>query len=185
MQMEDGRPRPSGAGRCLTGETPILHRTYLLYERESVRDKMGKHVGIQHHNNSADLTQPALLAAHMSTGSIPSCCEVIRCKLPNSALDDVSLPVSATPSQPRNVPKNGYAQPVRVNARPSTASSPEYRVTYPSPSMNEIAITARRMRTSVCQKTFPIRTGDKPSNSPQIMAARKQPAPAAVSQSRS
>ena len=29
------------------------------------------------------ITPPALLAAHISTGSTPSCCEVMRCKLPN------------------------------------------------------------------------------------------------------
>src|ERR1700733_4350869 len=83
------------------------------------------------------ITPPQLLAAHISTGSIPSCCEVIRCKLPNSALDEVSLPVSATPSHPRNVPKNGYNHPVRVNARPGAASSPGWRGTYPTPNMTE------------------------------------------------
>ncbi len=53
------------------------------------------------------MTPPALLAAHIRIGSMPSCCDVIRCKLPKSALEAVSLPVRATPSQPRNVPKNG------------------------------------------------------------------------------
>src|SRR6184192_1001912 len=71
------------------------------------------------------ITPPAELAAHIRTGSSPSCCDVIRCRLPNSALDEVSLPVSATPSHPRNVPKKGNSHPVRVNANPSTASRPE------------------------------------------------------------
>src|SRR5439155_13581157 len=71
------------------------------------------------------ITPPAELAAHISTESSLSWSAVIRCRLPNSALDEVSLPVSATPSHPRYVPKNGYSHPVRVNARPSTASSPE------------------------------------------------------------
>src|SRR5579864_8386923 len=71
------------------------------------------------------ITPPALLAAHIRIGSTPSCCEVILCKLPKSALAEVSLPVSATPNQPRNVPKKGYSHPVRVNAKPSTASRPE------------------------------------------------------------
>src|SRR5258708_6175305 len=31
----------------------------------------------------------------------------------------------ASPTHPRNVPKNGYSQRVRVKARPNTASSPE------------------------------------------------------------
>lgn len=47
----------------------------------------------------------------------------MRCMLPNSAFDEVSLPVSATPSQPRNVPKNGNSQLARVNASPSKACS--------------------------------------------------------------
>src|SRR6201987_1106189 len=64
------------------------------------------------------ITPPALLAAHIRIGSTPSCWEVILCKLPKSALADVSLPVRATPSHPRKVPKNGYNQPVRVNANP-------------------------------------------------------------------
>src|SRR5580693_1473891 len=41
------------------------------------------------------ITPPALLAAHINTGSMPNCCEVIRCRLPKSAFEDVSLPVSA------------------------------------------------------------------------------------------
>src|SRR6266511_2888108 len=71
------------------------------------------------------ITCPAELAAHIRIGSSPSCCDVIRCRLPNSAFEDVSLPVSATPSQPRNAPKKGNHHPVRVNASPSTASRPE------------------------------------------------------------
>ena len=116
---------------------------------------------------------------------MPSCCDVIRCKLPKRAFDEVSLPVSATPSQPRNVPKNGYNQPVRVKASPSTASSPEYRVTNPSPNMNEIAIIASRIRTSVRQKIFISRAGLTPSSSPATIAARKQPVPVAESQLKS
>src|SRR5213593_619956 len=71
------------------------------------------------------ITPPAELAAHIRTGSRLSCCAVIRCKLPNSAFDEVSVPLTATPSQPRYVPKKGNSQPVRVNANPSTASRPE------------------------------------------------------------
>src|SRR5438132_10049350 len=97
------------------------------------------------------ITPPAELAAHIRTGSRLSCCAVIRCRLPNKAFDEVSLPVSATPSQPKNVPKNGNSHPVRVNARPSTASKPEYRVVNPNPSMNEIAMTASFIRFSVYQ----------------------------------
>src|SRR5262249_56288990 len=49
---------------------------------------------------------------------------VIVCRLPNRALEDVSEPVSATPSQPSRAADTGYSQPVLVNARPSVASIP-------------------------------------------------------------
>src|SRR5207237_9709770 len=97
------------------------------------------------------ITPPAELAAHIRTGSRLSCCAVIRCKLPNSAFDEVSLPVRATPSQPRYVPKKGNSQPVRVNANPSTASRPEQRDVSPNPNMNEISITDSSIRLSVDQ----------------------------------
>src|SRR5579864_3542031 len=71
------------------------------------------------------ITPPALLAAHINTGSMPSCCDVIRCRLPNSAFEEVSLAVGATPSDQRNGPEREYNQPVRVKASPSTASRPE------------------------------------------------------------
>src|SRR5579862_3968802 len=131
------------------------------------------------------MTPPALLAAHIRIGSMPSCWEVILCKLPKRVLADVSLPVRATPSHPRKVPKNGYSQPVRVNAKPSTASSPEYRVTYPRPSMNEMATIARRMRTSVLQKIIINCKGRRPSNNPEMIAARKHAVPVAESQLKS
>src|SRR4030095_16049256 len=46
------------------------------------------------------ITPPALLVAHIRIGLRFSCCAVIFCKLPNSAFEAVSLPVSATPSHP-------------------------------------------------------------------------------------
>ena len=48
-----------------------------------------------------------LLAEAIRLGFRPSCSEVILCKPPNSTLEAVSEPVSATPSQPSMVPKNG------------------------------------------------------------------------------
>src|SRR6266702_1965344 len=131
------------------------------------------------------ITPPAEFAAHMSTGSRLSCCAVIRCRLPNNAFDEVSLPVSATPSHPRNVPKKGNSHPVRVNARPSTASRPEYRVVYPRPSMNEIAMTASFMRFSVDQKILASWTGPTPRARPAMIAAMKHPVPVAESQLKS
>ena len=53
------------------------------------------------------ITPPALLAEAMSTGLRPSCSAVTFCRLPKRALEPASVPVRATPSQPRSVPKSG------------------------------------------------------------------------------
>src|SRR5216684_5124142 len=53
------------------------------------------------------MTPPDELAAPIRIGDSPSCSEVIFCRLPNRMLEAVSEPVSATPSQPSSVPKNG------------------------------------------------------------------------------
>ncbi len=81
------------------------------------------------------ITPPELFALAMRIGLTPTCWAVMRCKLPNSTFDDVSDPVSATPSHPNIVPKNGYHTPVRANAKPRIASNPEYRVRNPMASI--------------------------------------------------
>src|ERR1700748_1061721 len=53
------------------------------------------------------ITPPDEFAAAIKIGDRPSCCDVIFCRLPNSTFEAVSDPVSATPSQPSSVPKNG------------------------------------------------------------------------------
>src|ERR1700681_318392 len=53
------------------------------------------------------MTPPDELAAAIRIGEMPSCAEVIFCRLPNNMLEAVSEPVSATPSQPSKVPKKG------------------------------------------------------------------------------
>src|SRR5436309_8859358 len=68
------------------------------------------------------ITPPDELAAPIRIGDRPSCSEVIFCSPPNSTLDAVSEPVSATPSQPSKVPKNGYKTPALAKARPIVAS---------------------------------------------------------------
>src|SRR5438105_11413768 len=70
------------------------------------------------------ITPPDEFAAAIKIGDKPNCCEVIRCRLPNNTFEAVSDPVSATPSQPSKVPKNGYSTPVLAKARPSVASNP-------------------------------------------------------------
>src|SRR6476660_6204920 len=53
------------------------------------------------------MTPPEEFAALIRIGEMPSCSEVIFCRLPNRMFDAVSEPVSATPSQPSRVPKKG------------------------------------------------------------------------------
>src|SRR5215468_11276106 len=53
------------------------------------------------------MTPPDEFAAPIRIGEMPSWPDVIFCKLPNKMFEAVSEPVSATPSQPRSVPKNG------------------------------------------------------------------------------
>src|SRR5205823_13941090 len=81
------------------------------------------------------ITPPEELAAPIRIGDRPSCSEVIFCRLPNSTLDAVSDPVSATPSQPSSVPKNGYSTPVAPKAKPSGARNPEGRARVPTRSI--------------------------------------------------
>src|SRR5687767_13046072 len=97
------------------------------------------------------MTPPELLAAAISVGLRPSCSDVMRCRLPNSTFDDVSDPVSATPSHPSMVPKIGYRNPVPANANPSVASTPEYRVVYPSAIIAEMVTRDMRTIFRVCQ----------------------------------
>src|SRR5436190_8152922 len=87
------------------------------------------------------MTPPEELAALIRIGDRPSCSEVIFCSPPNSTLDAVSEPVSATPSQPSNVPKKGYSTPAPAQTKPSGASRPEQRVRVPIASIAAIVIS--------------------------------------------
>src|SRR5438105_14233957 len=57
------------------------------------------------------MTPPDELAALIRIGDSPNCSEVIFCKPPNSTLEAVSQPASATPTQPSKVPKKRYRIP--------------------------------------------------------------------------
>lgn len=92
--------------------------------------------------------------------------------MPNKTLLDVSDPVKTTPSQPSKVPKTGYSRgPARVNARPSTASMPEYLVTNPRAIMQKIAAIAGTSRTAVRPKILACRAGPTPRTNPLNRAA--------------
>src|SRR5215211_7530172 len=63
-------------------------------------------------------TPPEELAPTARTGLKPSWLAVVFCKLAKRAFEEVSEPVSATPSHPMNGAKNGKRIPVVANARP-------------------------------------------------------------------
>src|SRR3954463_11855118 len=64
-------------------------------------------------------TPPELLAAAISTGSRPASLAAATCSCPNSALELVSDPVTATPSQPRIDDRNANAPPAPAIHRAS------------------------------------------------------------------
>src|SRR5688572_23129807 len=57
------------------------------------------------------MTPPELLLAQVRMGEIPVCSAVTFWRFPKRTLDEVSLPVSATPSQPSRGEKNGNQEP--------------------------------------------------------------------------
>src|SRR6201996_5080017 len=124
------------------------------------------------------ITPPDELAAAIRIGDRPNCSDVIFCRLPNSTLEAVSDPVSATPSQPSSVPKNGYSTPVAAKARPSVASTPDRRVRVPNASLAEMVISEISQTFRVRPYSATILSGEKPSNNPEMIAAINRPVPA-------
>src|SRR5437763_11407517 len=123
------------------------------------------------------ITPPEELAAPIRIGDSPSCSEVIFCRLPNSTLEAVSDPVSATPSQPSSVPKNGYSTPVAANASPSVASTPDSRVSVPIASIAEIVISEVAQILMVRPYSAIRLAGDRPIRKPEMIAAINMPEP--------
>src|SRR5262245_23125893 len=128
------------------------------------------------------MTPPELFDAAASVGEKPSCCAVTCCKLPNNTFEDVSLPVSATPSQPRIGEKNGNKKPVLANASPIVASSPAKRVVNPSASIAAIVSNDQRTRQNVRPKMRRSRAGLNPSSRPETIPDSSNPVPVAESQ---
>src|SRR5260370_32170772 len=123
------------------------------------------------------MTPPDELAALMRIGDNPNCSDVIFCKPPNSTLDAVSEPVSATPSQPSSVPKKGYSTPAPANARPSVASMPENRVNVPIASMAEMVISENAQTLMVRPYSTTSLAGENPMTKPEMIAAISMPEP--------
>src|SRR6266576_6604679 len=123
------------------------------------------------------MTPPDELAAPIRIGDRLSCSEVIFCRLPNRIFDAVSDPVSATPNQPSNVPKNGYSTPLAANARPSVASTPDRRVSVPIASIAEIVISEIAHSLMVRPYSPIILIGERPIRKPEMIAAISIPVP--------
>src|SRR6266436_8418739 len=123
------------------------------------------------------MTPPEELAAPIRIGDRFNCSEVIFCRFPNSTLEAVSEPVSATPNQPSSVPKNGYSTPVAANARPSVASTPDRRVNVPIASIAEIVISEIAQTLMVRPYSAIILAGEKPIRKPEMIAAISIPDP--------
>src|SRR3954453_335951 len=123
------------------------------------------------------ITPPEELAAPIRIGDSPSCSDVIFCRLPNSTLEGVSDPVSATPSQPSSVPKNGYSTPVAANARQRGASPPDSRVKVPIASIAEIVISEMAHTLMVRPYSPSSLAGDSPIRKPEMIAAISMPVP--------
>ncbi len=70
------------------------------------------------------MTPPAEFDAAITAGSKPRLLAVTTCRLPNSALADVSLPVRNTPSQPSERAEEREQRARRANARPSVTTAP-------------------------------------------------------------
>src|SRR3978361_1133400 len=126
------------------------------------------------------ITPPEELAAPIRIGDRPNCSEVIFCRLPNSTLEAVSEPVSATPSQPSSVPKNGYSTPVAAKARPRVASTPDSRVSVPIASIADIVISEIAQSLRVRPYSASSRPGPTPIRKPEMIAAISMPVPVKV-----
>src|SRR3954452_17036120 len=123
------------------------------------------------------MTPPDEFAAAIRIGDRPNCSEVIFCRFPNSTFEAVSDPVSATPSQPSSVPKNGYSTPVAANASPSVASTPDSRVSVPIASIAEMVMREIAHTLLVRPYSPSSLAGDRPIKMPEMIAAISMPVP--------
>src|SRR5674476_1123391 len=78
-------------------------------------------------------TPPEELAAAISAGLMPVLVAADTCNAPKSEFDEVSEPVTATPSQPRIGEKIANAAPAPAIQAPSVAVWPEAFMTYARP----------------------------------------------------
>ena len=60
---------------------------------------------------------------------MPASCAAVTCSAPNSALDEVSEPVTATPSQPISGDRKAKKSPAPAAQRPSVMVWPDWFIT--------------------------------------------------------
>ncbi len=74
-------------------------------------------------------TPPELLAAAMSVGDSPASSAALTWRAPKRALEDVSDPVTATPSQPISAERNAKKPPAPAAHRPRVTVWPDWFIT--------------------------------------------------------
>src|SRR3954453_16918615 len=89
-------------------------------------------------------TPPELLAAAISVGERSACLAAVTCSAPNSALDEVSEPVTATPNQPSSDERNAKAPPAPASHWPIVIVWPERFMTYAMASTQATVKIAQR-----------------------------------------
>src|SRR4051794_233914 len=94
-------------------------------------------------------TPPEEFAAAISTGSSPAWPAVCTWRPPNSAFDDVSDPVTATPIQPRIGDSSANAPPAPASHAASEEVCPDRFITYASASTAITVTIAERSSTYV------------------------------------
>src|SRR5450756_743377 len=78
-------------------------------------------------------TPPEELAAAIRAGLSPASLAAETCSAPNREFDEVSEPVTATPSQPRIGERTAKAAPAPAIQKPNVVVWPEAFITYDSP----------------------------------------------------
>src|SRR5260370_41331017 len=110
-------------------------------------------------------------------GEMPSSGERTFSRFAKRRFERGSDPVSATPNQPRSVPKNGYSTPVAANARPSVASTPDRRGGVP---VHRIAASViSEIQHNLMERPHPLDNlaGREDNKKPGTTAAHRPPAP--------
>src|SRR5690606_37381958 len=94
---------------------------------------------------SLPTTPPEVLAATSRFGSMPALMPAVCCSLANSALAEVSEPVTAVPIQPRIGDRKAKNAPVPASQVPMVMVWPERFITYARPRTERMVRAAKRM----------------------------------------